>query len=164
MSLAKTLIVLTLVTAATAVLAGPPPPPPGGPPGPFRSDLSPQSPTLRDLYPPDLILENQGALALTDDQLQSIKKMLQETHGSSLDIQITLQRHVESLRNALRAPHVDETAALAAADKVMQLESATKRVHLTMLIRIKNLLTADQQRKLETLMPHGPPPPPDRPD
>lgn len=153
-------------TLAGAVLAGPPPPRPagpGGPPGPFRSDLSPLSPTLRDLYPPELILENQGALAMTEDQIQALKKMLQDTHTASLDIQITLQRHVEALRNALRGPRVDEVAALAAADKVMQLESATKRTHLSMLIRIKNLLTPDQIRRIESLHPRGGPPR-DRPE
>lgn len=153
----RSLAGIAAAAVVSATLAAPPPrggpggPPPGGPGGPFRSDISPQSPTLRDLYPPEQVLENQVALGMTDDQLDALKKLLQETHTATLDAQFTLQRNVEALRAALQSSRVDEAAALAAADRVMQLESATKRTHLSMLIRIKNLLTADQQKKLDAL-------------
>jgi hypothetical protein len=40
---------------------------------------------------------------------------------------------------------------LAQADKVMNLEREIKKTHLSLLVRIKNLLTAAQQEKLTAL-------------
>ena len=155
MSPGKTLVILFLTLGAFAALAAPPPdgfgPPPGGPP--------PPPPRLDELYPPDQILQNQVALDLTDDQLAVLKRLLMETHNSTLDIQFALQRAAEGLHAALAVPHVHERDALAAADKVMQLETAMKKAHLTLMIRVKNLLTLDQQRKLDAMRrPGGPAP------
>jgi Spy/CpxP family protein refolding chaperone len=43
---------------------------------------------------------------------------------------------------------VEEAAAGTAAEKVMQREEKLKAVHLAMLVRVKNLLTPQQQAKL----------------
>jgi len=40
---------------------------------------------------------------------------------------------------------------LAQSDKVMQLEQQIKRVHLTLLARLKNMLSAEQVQKLSEL-------------
>ena len=46
---------------------------------------------------------------------------------------------------------MDEGKVLSAADAVMRLEVDVKKTHLTMLVRIKNILTPDQQDRLEQL-------------
>jgi Spy/CpxP family protein refolding chaperone len=110
-----------------------------------------------------MVLSNQIALGLTDDQLQSLKSLLKATHDSTLDTQVALQRAVETLQRTLDSTRIDEAAALAAADQVMALETAMKKGHLGLMIRVKNLLTPDQQKKLEEMRPPQPPQPPQPP-
>lgn len=110
----------------------------------------------RGLYPPEMLLSNQVALGLTDEQVQALKSLLKATHDATLDTQIALQRAAETLQRALEAPRIDESAALMAADQVMALETSMKKGHLALMIRIKNLLTADQLKLLETMRPQDP--------
>jgi len=107
----------------------------------------------RNLFPPELILSNQEALGLTDDQIAAMKKLLNETHARTLDIHVDLQRATERLNRAVAPAKVDEAAALAAADQAMALEAQVKRAHLALMIRIKNLLTEEQQTKAAELRP-----------
>lgn len=46
---------------------------------------------------------------------------------------------------------MDEAAALAQVDRVTEIENQMKKTHLTLLIRVKNLLSEDQQQQLLTL-------------
>jgi hypothetical protein len=127
---------------------------PGGPHGPGGPGGPP--PFAQYLYPPELVLRNQIAIGLTAEQTAAIKKMLNETHARTMDLQVDLQRVTEQLGNLLAPARVDEAAALAAADQAMALEGQIKNVHLTLLIRIKNLLTPEQQAKLDELRPKLP--------
>jgi Spy/CpxP family protein refolding chaperone len=99
------------------------------------------------------VLENQLAIGLTEPQITSIKKLLNETHSRTLDIETDLRRAVEKLKQAIAPPRVDEGAALGLADQVLRLETEMKKVQLGMLIRLKSLLTEEQQAKLRELRP-----------
>ena len=147
----RALIVLPLVLglAAGAHAAGAPERRMHGEPGGFHGG----PPMDRSLFPPDLILSNQIALGLTDDQTAAIKKMINETHQKVLDVQTQLQRTTEQLHTELSQPKVDEAAAISFASQAMGLEQQIKTAHMTMLIRIKNMLTPDQQTKAATLRP-----------
>jgi len=57
----------------------------------------------------------------------------------------------EQLSKALEAPKLDEGKVLAQADQVMALERDIKRVHLALLIRIRNVLSDSQRAKLAEL-------------
>ena len=128
-------------------------PPPGGP--------GPGGPLDRFLYPPDVLLSNQIALGLNDDQVKGIKKLVGDTHGRVLDAQTDLRRIAERLNGTLETPKVDEAAAVALATQAMELEKQIKLAHLTMMIRAKNLLTPEQQEKASSLMPQRPIGPPE---
>src|SRR5436309_8124477 len=52
-------------------------------------------PFEKDLFPPDLVLHNQTALGLSDEQISAIKKLLNETHPRILDLQTNLDRVTE---------------------------------------------------------------------
>lgn len=103
------------------------------------------------LFPPELVLRNQIAIGLTDDQTAQIKRLLTESHGRIVEHQMDLQRSMEQLRATLDAPRVDEGAAIGAAEKSMAIETRLKKEHLGMLIRVKNVLTEEQQEKLATM-------------
>lgn len=146
----RTLLVLTAALALSAPVFAFPggPGPHGGPHG----MMGPHGPGIeRFLFPPEMVLQNQIALGLTDEQLEAIKKMINETHSQVLDYQTELQRLSEQLRGILDSPTVDEAAALETAGRAMQLESEVKKAHLSLAIRIKNLLTPEQQEKLRAM-------------
>jgi len=110
-------------------------------------------PLERYLYPPDLVLSIQIALGLSDEQIATIKKQIGETHDASLDVQTKLRRVTEQLHAVLEPTKVDEAAALALAMQAMDPERQIKNAHLTLMIRVKNVLTPEQQETLKALRP-----------
>ena len=120
-------------------------------------------PMGNNLFPPELILMNQLAIGLSTEQVDAIKKQVGDTHNRVLDAQVDLHRVTEQLHAALAPPKVDEAMVLSLASQAMDLEKKVKAAHLTLMIRVKNLLTADQQDKARALGPQhaeGPPTPP----
>jgi hypothetical protein len=117
------------------------------------------APFHEHLFPPELVLSNQSALALTADQLTAIKEAIKETHSRTIDLQVELHRVTERLEGILEPAKVDPGSALAAAEEAMSLEAQIKKTHLGMLIRVKNVLTEDQLAKLRTMRPPRPEPP-----
>ena len=118
-------------------------------------------PMEHNLFPPELILMNQMALGLSTDQVDAIKKQVGDTHSRVLDSQVDLHRVTEQLHAALEPPTVDERAVLSLAAQAMDLERKIKTAHLTLMIRVKNLLAADQQERARALSPQraeAPPP------
>ena len=66
-------------------------------------------------------------------------------------LQWQLDAEKEKLVKLLDADKVDEAKATDQAGHVMDYENRIKSAHLAMLIRVKNLLTPDQQKKLRDL-------------
>jgi Spy/CpxP family protein refolding chaperone len=67
-----------------------------------------------------------------------------------------MQAEAGKLAQLLRASRIDESAAIAQADKVLGMEREVKKAQLSLLIRIKNLLTPAQQDKLTELRRNNP--------
>ena len=118
-------------------------------------------PMDRNLFPPELVLTNQLALGLSQEQVDAIKKLVGDTQARVLDVQTDLHRATEQLRAALDNTKVDEAAALGLASQSMDLEKRVKTAHLTLMIRVKNLLTEEQQEKARALRPERRPAQPD---
>ena len=124
------------------------------------------------LFPPQMILRHQTELGITDAQIETLKKLINESHAKTMDLQIDLQRVTERLEKIVETTRVDEAAALAASDEAMALESQIKKAHLALLVRVKNLLTPEQVEKAKGLRdrpdradrPDRPGPGPDRVD
>lgn len=114
---------------------------------------SPPAPTPHGLeehlYPAELVMDHQRALALDGEASDAIRAALQETQRELVDAEWELRREREVLAGLLAAERIDEDAALAAADAVAARESAIKRLHLRLLIRIKNQLTSEQRAVLD---------------
>ena len=103
------------------------------------------------LFPPELVMEHQGALGITAEQRRTIEKEVEGAHTKLLKIQWELDADKEKLLAVLDGPRVDESASERAAADVMKREVAIKSAHLAMLVRIKNLLTEEQQAQLRTI-------------
>lgn len=67
------------------------------------------------------------------------------------DLQAILQREVEALGALLKKEQVEEQAALAQFDKVLNQERDMKRAHLALVLGIRSKLTREQQAKLREI-------------
>jgi Spy/CpxP family protein refolding chaperone len=105
----------------------------------------------QNLFPPDLILKYRQDIGLDESQSKSLKELVQKAQSKFLDLQWDMQAEAAKLAQLLRASHIEETAAVAQADKVLGMEREIKEAQLLLLVRIKNLLTPAQQDKLAEL-------------
>jgi Spy/CpxP family protein refolding chaperone len=121
-------------------------------------------PFVDRMYPPGLVMRHQDEIGLTAAQRDGIKKAMADTEHQLVDLRWTLEAEMEKLTKLLDADTVDEQAALAQTDRVMEAEQRLKKAHLTLLIRIKNMLTPPQREKLQTLRTRDPGPPGPPPD
>jgi Spy/CpxP family protein refolding chaperone len=112
-----------------------------------------EDPLASHVFPPDLVMAHQEEIGLTDRQREAIKGEIQKVQSRFLDLQFQMQKEMQKLVSLLDGRPADESKTLAQAETLMNLETETKKMHLAMLVRIKNLLTDDQQAKLTRLRP-----------
>ena len=117
----------------------------GPPPAPGQDPLAPH------VFAPDLVMRHAAEIGLDEKQRAAIKDAVIKMQSKFLDVQWEVQAESEKMVRLLQASPVDETAVLAQADKVMALERDVKRTHLSLLVRVKNILTDPQREKLKEL-------------
>ena len=103
------------------------------------------------MFPPEMILEHTSELNLTAEQKTAIRNEVKNTQAKFTDLQFQLQDQMQVFAAQLHQPKTDETRALAELDKALDLERQIKRLHVGMMIRIKNQLTAEQVEKLHQM-------------
>ena len=108
-------------------------------------------PVGQELFSPELVMQYHQEINLTDVQSKAIKDEIQKAQAKFLDMQWDAQAETEKLTQLLKARPVDETAVLAQVDKVLDRERTIKKTQLLLLVRIKNVLTEEQQKKLMEL-------------
>lgn len=133
----RLLAILLLFVAATAL--GTDAPPAG------------DDPFARNFFAPDFVMKHQKEIGLTERQRDTIKTEIQKVQSKFLDLQFDMQSEMEKLSELVQTRPVDEARTLAQAETVMRLETDTKKLHLGMLVRIKNMLTEAQVQKLAQL-------------
>lgn len=116
------------------------------PPQPPQPD-----PIGENLFPPELVMQYQQAIGLSEEQRDLIKAEIQKAQARFTDLQWQLQSEVETMASLLRAPRADEQQTLAQLDKILGLERELKRAQFTLVVRIKNSLSPEQQARLREL-------------
>jgi len=119
----------------------------------------PHDPLADALFPPELVMANQRALGLEADQKAYLRQEISEAQARFLTLQWDLQDAMESLKALLDQQQVNEQQVLAQLDKVLEAERRIKRAQMTLMVRIKNKLTPEQQARLRELRPRPPAPP-----
>jgi Spy/CpxP family protein refolding chaperone len=109
---------------------------------------SPDSGFASRLFPPELVMQQQRRLGLTAEQRDRITAAIKELQGQVIDFQWRMQDEEQRLTGLLDQPSVDATAALAQVDRLLEIERQIKKAHLGLLIKIKNVLTPEQQETL----------------
>ena len=95
--------------------------------------------------------DHQGELAITGEQKSAILAETERGQSTMLRLQWELSAEKEKLVKLLDAERADEARVQEAAARVIDRETKIKASHLGMLVRVKNLLTPDQQAKLRAV-------------
>ena len=108
-------------------------------------------PIAEHLFPPELIMSNQNAIGLDDDQKNAIRAEVQRAQTRFSEVQWQLHDAMEILASLLEQEPTDEAAVMEHLDAVLDAEREVKRTQLTLMIRIKNELNAEQRARLGEL-------------
>lgn len=104
-----------------------------------------------NLFPPELIMQNQKAIGLEDAQKNYIVAEISKAEGRFTEIQWQLQDAMETMGTLLKRDAPEEDQVLAQLDKVLNLEREIKRAQITLMVRIKSKLTSAQQARLREI-------------
>lgn len=125
-------------------------PPPGGGPPPQQGGGD--GGLIREcFFPPEMVMRNQKAIGLTADQQNAIRGEMQKAVPQFTDLQWQQSAEEENMQELAKTDHPDEAKILAQLDKLTTIENAMKRTQLALMVRVKNILTPDQQQKLRTI-------------
>lgn len=120
--------------------------------GTLLAQQQPQpDPFAGNLFPPELIMQHQQSLGLSEEQKTFLRAELRKVQASFTERQWDLQDEMEKLTTLVKEPRVDEAKTLTQLDKVLALEREIKRLQFAMLIRIRNKLTPEQQARLREI-------------
>ncbi len=148
------LAILILATGLAPALAQQPAPAPHPQP---RHHGSPDAHDVvaRHFFPPEMIMAHQRDIGLGEEQREAIKTAVDEAHATVHDLKWDLQPETQALADLVAAESLDEAAVLAQAERVMDMEKRIKLIHMSLVIQIKNLLTAEQRETLRGLRGGG---------
>ena len=107
-----------------------------------------QDPIGQSFFPPELVIQHQEAIGLSAEQKDYFKTEIRQAQLKFTELQWKLQDEMEKLVTLVKQPRVDEQQVLAQLEKLLAAEREIKREQVTLLVRIKNKLTSEQQGKL----------------
>ena len=120
----------------------------------FEAPGAPQpqaDPLAENLFPPELVMQHQSEIGLTEEQREALMSEIHNAQERFAGLQERLQKEVEAMAALLRKESIDEQAALAQFDKVLDREREIKRAHLGLILRIKGKLTREQVARLREI-------------
>jgi Spy/CpxP family protein refolding chaperone len=145
-------LLLALAGSARAQQPGlTPQPAPNPGPAPQAAPQPGDDPIGRSFFPPELVMQHQEAIGLTAEQKEYLKTEIRQAQVKFTELQWKLQDEGEKLLSIVRQPRIDEQQLLAQLDRVLAAERDVKRAQVSLVTRIKNRLTPQQQARLEEL-------------
>jgi len=108
---------------------------------------------IEGFFTPELIVKHHEQIGLTEDQGASLKSAFEDAQQRVQGFQQQIQEESKKLASLAKSEKVDEKSVIAQADKILDLEREIKHAQLSLLVAIKNTLTASQQAKLKELSP-----------
>jgi len=100
------------------------------------------------LFDPQLVLKRARDIGLTPQQRSTIMDAIKKIQSELVPLQLEMAEPALEMAELLEESTVDEAAAVAKADKVLKIENEVKKMQMMLLIRIKNVLTKEQQSRL----------------
>jgi hypothetical protein len=96
------------------------------------------------LFAPELILQHRAELKLTDAQRDALRRELVGVQAKASEIDFEMLDLSTEVTAMLDHHPIDSKPVMGQVEKMLAAENRKKMLYLEMLIRIKNLLTADQ--------------------
>ena len=109
-------------------------------------------PLEQHFVPPEVIMQHQGELGITDSQREQIKQRVSQAQVRFTELQWDLQAHVEGLSELLADLAAEESRVLEQLDKVLATEGQIKRAQVSMLMGLRKVLTPEQLAEARKLM------------
>ncbi|MEW5978367.1 MAG: periplasmic heavy metal sensor [Acidobacteriota bacterium] len=104
-----------------------------------------------NLFAPDLVMSHQSAIGLDENQKAYLRAEILKTQTRFTEFQWKLQELMEGLVELLKQHPADEAKVIAQLDKVLGTEREIKTTQITLMVRIKNKLTLEQQSRLRQI-------------
>jgi len=111
----------------------------------------PQDPLGDNLFPPELVMQHQEEIGLTDEQKNFLKTESRKAALRFTELQWQLADAGEKMAALVKQPRVDEQQAIAVLDQILDVEREIKRLQISLVIRTKNTLTPEQQARLQEI-------------
>ena len=119
--------------------------------GAARGQQPDQDPIGQSFFAPELVIQHQEAIGLSAEQKDYFKAEIRQAQLKFTELQWKLQDEMEKLISQVKQPRVDEQQVLTQLERVLAAEREIKKEQVTLLVRIKNKLTPEQQGKLVEL-------------
>lgn len=103
------------------------------------------------LFPPNVILEHQAELKLSKAQFTGIRAAVVEVQAGVAEHEWDMREAYQALMQEFDKAPIDEDRVLEYANAALLAENQVKKKQMAMLVRLKNLLTAEQVSYLESL-------------
>lgn len=103
------------------------------------------------LFAPNVILENQAELGLSKQQFTEIKRAVVDVQANVAEHEWDVREAYQNILAELDRTPIDQEQVLGYVDAALRAENEVKKLQVAMLIRLKNLLTAEQVAYLESL-------------
>ena len=103
------------------------------------------------LFPPNVILENQDELGLSKEQFTAIRAAVVEVQSNVAEHEWDLREAYRSVLDELDKQPIDEDEVLSKVEAALRAENEVKKLQVTMLIKLRNLLTDEQAEYLRSV-------------
>jgi Spy/CpxP family protein refolding chaperone len=103
------------------------------------------------LFAPNIILEHQDELDLSKEQFTAIRAAVVEVQSNVAEHEWDLREAYQNVMSDLDDSPIDEGRVLGNVQEALLAENEVKKLQVAMLIKLRNLLTAEQVEYLQSV-------------
>ena len=103
------------------------------------------------LFPPNIILEHQDELGLSKEQFTAIRAAVVEVQSNVAEHEWDLREAYQRVLSDLDEAPINVDKVLDNVDAALRAENQVKKLQVTMLIKLRNLLTDEQVEYLQSV-------------
>jgi Spy/CpxP family protein refolding chaperone len=108
-------------------------------------------PIGKAFFPPEIVMQNQQAINLTEAQRNNITKEMQNAQSEFMNLQWESENETEKFKTLIQKEKPAEAEVLSQLERMLAIENKIKKRQISLLIRIKNILSHEQQETLQKL-------------
>ena len=102
-------------------------------------------------FSPELIMPNHKVIGLSQEQEKNIMEEMKSAQSDFMDLNWQMSKVKVDFTNLIGKTQVDETKTLETLSEMLNIENKIKKRQITLMVRIKNLLSKEQQEQLNKL-------------